>query len=670
MLKNSQKNHINLVVALEKAEEVVKNIPPIKKRRERKRIVKFIKVFSFTILVICLIFLVFTAAYLFQFKKAYSMAMEGKDNLELAVQEINSNNFNKAALLSSKAQNNFNLAYLHLEKLRNGLLASNLNYVEYQINNLEYLIKTAEILSKVTNQGSQFGQEISEVLSSDNEFSFSEFSKEEKGKILKLLYESGPELNGIKANIDLAYLNLKQVEANSLLLPIKSKLEKIKSDLYGASELVNKAIPFAEMIPVLAGYPDKSTFLVMFQNSDELRPTGGFLGTYGILEVESGDILRFDTHDIYHMDMPVQNILNIIPPEPIKEYLIDKWYMRDSNWSPDWPTAAQRIEWFYHKENALLPPKNQINNFEGEFDGVIGITPEFVKSLLALVGPVEIEGHIYNQNNFTDLLQYRVEQEFVELKIPHWERKEVIGDIAKELKIKLFNLPFNKWKEIIYLMNDNIYRKNILVYLQNEQLENLSKEFGWSGEVKNVEGDYLMIVDSNMGAYKTDAVMSKSISYNLEESANGLFAKLRINYAHNGQLNWKTTTYKSYTRIYVPSGSNLIKVEGFDSKLAVGKEFNKTYFGGYFKVKPGEMDSIYIEYKLPESIKKQVDSGQYELYIQKQPGNIVKEATIDLNMKNSIKSYSPDSFFVNQKNNKNIGWTMDLATDKIFKIGF
>jgi len=370
------------------------------------------------------------------------------------------------------------------------------------------------------------------------------------------------------------------------------------------------------------------------------------------------------------MDMPVRDKINIVPPAPIKEYLVDKWYLRDANWSPDWPTTAEKIIWFYDKEDALLPTANKINNFNGKFDGVIALTPNVVSDLIAIVGPIVVNNTEYNKDNFQDLLQYKVEREYLQLGVPAWQRKEVIGDIFKKLKEEVFDLSFNDWLAVKEVFESNLLEKNILVYFTDDQLADEAKNLGWTGEIKNVDGDYLMVVDANLGALKTDAVMNKSINYKLEQTANGFLAKLRINYAHRGGFDWRTTRYRTYTRVYVPLGSKLIKAEFDDDKnkkIDVMAELSKTSFGTWLVIEPGEVGSMYFEYRLPTNL---VSSDDYNLYIQKQPGNNTDNLTVDLGFKNKVKSYNPTGFSATRETSKRIKWETDLNNDKAFKIQF
>lgn len=680
MFKLSKSNDINLAKLSEGAENFFSFVPAIKRRRRRRKILIFFKYFFSFVFVAFFLVLISSSVSFLSGVRVYKNVSAGKDNLTQAVSLMRNSYFAESLILSAKAENNFFLASEDLQIVKSGFFVQFIPALSYQFDDLEYLTKTAEILSRTARQIGTIGEELNFLSSEQKEnYNFSNLSGEKKEKILKLIYESGPELNGLKANLDLAYFNLDKVRFRGILRPFKDKISEFKIQLEEGRSLISKIMPMMEFLSPLAGYPRETNFLVLLQNNDELRPTGGFLGTYGILKIKNGEIIRFDTHDIYHLDMPVKDKINISPPEPLKEYLgIDKWFMRDANWSPDWPTSAKKIAWFYEKENLLLSPKDQINNFTGKFDGLIGLTPKFITSLLDITGPIFIRGEEYNKDNFHELLQYKVEVDYVNLGVPAWQRKEIIGQIARELKIKLFNLPFGRWREVIDVISENILRKDIIVFFEDKQWQSLAKNLGWAGEIKNTEGDYLMVVDANLASFKTDAIMNKSLGYRVEQTADGLLAKLKINYAHHGGFDWRTTRYRTYVRVYVPAGSKLIKAESAVGKVQINEgeksinfsEASKTSFEAFISVEPGAIGSLYCEYKLPANLSELAKSGFYSLYIQKQPGRETEELAVDLKVDNSIKLYNPIGFFAEKIGENRIKWKTSLDTDKVFKIGF
>ena len=664
MFQLSKSKHINFVKLHREMDNLTGHFPFVKKRRRLKRIYKILKYFGLTVVALCLIILILFSAEIFSFRELYRQAMSGQKNLEQAVVLAKYDKLSEAMASASAAENNFDFSASRLGEIKANYFANKSAFILSQLNDLERLLIAARFLSQAVYSGASFGHSLENLLVGDKKFNFSKFSPEEKHRVLGKIFESAPELNGIKADLDLAYLSLDQVETNGLLFLFKDKVGQIKNQIGEAELILEKAVPLSQLLPALAGYPNQVKYLVMLENSDELRPTGGFLGTYGILEIQDGEISDFTTHDIYHLDMPVKDKINITPPEPIKKYLVPKWYLRDANWSPDWPTAAKKIDWFYQTESRLNPTAEKIT----EFNGVIALTPKLITDFLKIIGSVTVEGQSYDQTNFQNLLEYRVEKGYVDLGVSSWNRKEVIGEITKEIKNKIFDLPPADWSKAVTVVLDNLATKNLLLYLADNQLENIAVENGWAGEIKAVTGDYLMVVDANLGALKTDAVMNRSLRYEVNQGSNGLFSKLNLNYAHHGKPDWKTSEYKTYTRVYVPLGSQLIKISGYElSQIDIGSEAGKTWFGFYLTVQPGEIKNLMVEYKLPALIS---SPKNYELYLQKQPGKEINDLRVDFNFISDIKSYNPASLSIKKVSPERIKWEGDLNIDRSFRIEF
>jgi hypothetical protein len=604
--------------------------------------------------------------------QAYQYSISGKNALERSVNSVYGQDFQEAAVSASKASNDLATAYESMDRLSDNFLFSGIEPVKEELNQFRRLLRATALVSESLEEGGKLGAGFNSFFSKE-EMNFESLSERDKEKFLRMVYESPPALKGIEGNLGLALVDLENLEDSGFLFLLGDKLEKGEKELRKAVQMVKKVSQLTEIIPMLAGYPERSDFLLVLQNNHELRPAGGFLGTYGIAQTTNGTFEKLETHDIYHMDMPVKDEIEIDPPAPIKEYLNKEWFMRDSNWSPDWPTSAKKIEWFYHLENQLLPPKNQINNFAGEFEGVIGITPAFVTDLLAITGPIVIEGTEYNKNNFSRLLQYRVERGYIQLGEPSWERKEVIGRILEEMKIRLFNLPVDRWREVVDVLRRNSAGKDVLVYFKDNSVQKTARELGAAGEVSETKNDYLMVVDANLGSLKTDRVIKRNINYELKQENRELVANLDIRYSHTGGIDWRTTDYKTYTRVYVPKGSKLLS---FDKKnniaerksgVQTGSEHKKTVFGTFLRIPAGENGSLSLKYKLPAKTSERIGDG-YELYWQKQPGNNIEKITVDVNLQSGVKSYNPVGFYADKINESRVRWSGELREDRRFEL--
>ncbi|MFA5023855.1 MAG: DUF4012 domain-containing protein [Patescibacteria group bacterium] len=607
-----------------------------------RRILKYL---LWLLIASAIFFLILIATTYQDLKQIAATGLAGKTYLETAVTAAQKQSWSEALNSSRAAEDKFTDALKSLDKIHRQPIVKKITFLETQLNDLEYLLKTAEILSRSLERSILLIDELNKIRSGAISQNFVDLSPNDKLRFLKLIYESEPELNGLKANLDLAILNLNKIHRLGILWPIYGKISDIKTELNQASSLMAKMIPLTKLLPALAGYPESSHFLLILQNNDELRPTGGFIGVYGVLVSRQGEIISLKTDDSYHLDMPALGKWFLEPPSPIKKYLkVNNWYFRDANWSPDWPNAAQKITEIYQGENQAIGQKN------APLTGVIAITPNLVADLLRLVGPITVRGETYDANNFQPLLQYNVEVAYKEQNISSWNRKEIINDLVAELKTRLFNFPATRWSELLKMIDQNIAAKNIQIYFANNEWQSLIKNLGAAGEVKKTNGDYLMIVDANLGAFKSDAVVKKELDYNLLKNGANLQATLKLTYSHEGGFDWRTTRYRSYTRVLTPLGSRLSSLEGIDEKtsdLSVIDDpvLDKTIFGFFWVIEPSSQATAILKYQLPDKIKTASElNGVYNLYWQKQAGSRAQakikltDGTKQLNLSSDLRT--------------------------------
>jgi hypothetical protein len=176
-----------------------------------------------------------------------------------------------------------------------------------------------------------------------------------------------------------------------------------------------------------------------------------------------------------------------------------------------------------------------------------------------------------------------------------------------------------------------------------------------------------MVVDANMAALKTDAFISRNLNYNLNIN-NDYSSHLNLNYNHLGkEINWRTSKYHSYSRIYLPINATDIRAEGFaDNSLEIYKDenLNKMVVAGYFTVNLDSQKEIDIYYN-----NKINNKNNYNLYLQKQPGTKWK-TNIEIKVNQDIKSFFPSfNSSYNQENNT-IKWSDTLNKDQKYNINF
>lgn len=573
-------------------------------------------------------------------KDYYSQMSSGKNQLDQAITSIKTQKYSNAENQANSALAQFNSALTSLAAIKENKVAAYFSPISTSVDDLEYLTKTAQILSKSLVRSAAILTRLDTVTSGRFTGKFSDLSDYDRQQILSIIYQSSPELNGLNANIQLSLEDLSKIHRIGILLPINSKLDNIKSQLTTASDLLGQLAPLTQLLPVLSGYPQESEFLVILQNNDELRPTGGFIGTYGIMTIKDGKPGNIVTEDVYHLDMPCIGKLTSTPPDPVKKYMgVEYWWLRDANFSPDFPTSAKQVESMFLAESECAG-KEAIKPA-----AVIAINPGLISDLLSLVGPITVQGTTYDSNNFQSLLQYNVEVAYVDKNISSWDRKEVINAVVSELKTRLMSLPTKRLTEVLNIVKENTAKRNLQIYFDNEEQEQIAKELNLTGEIKKPNNDYLMVVDANLGAYKSDSVIRKNISYQIQSAAQQLTATVTLKYKHEGGFDWRTTRYRSYTRIYAPLGSQIKDSGGLDDFSATDDaSLGKTVFGFFWTIEPSEEKTATISYTLPKTI----TAENYNLYFQKQSGSRLN----NFNYKNAFNSDS---------------WSGTLDRDKIFE---
>ena len=368
-------------------------------------------------------------------------------------------------------------------------------------------------------------------------------------------------------------------------------------------------ISFWQLLPQLTGFKEEKTYLLLFQNNLELRPSGGYLGNFGILKVKNGQVVSSEIHDTNIFDGFGK--IKTDPPQPIKDYLkIDNWQMRDANWSPDFPTSAQQAEYFYNLQGG-----------QEEFDGIIGINAAILPDLLELTGPIYLAefNKKFESKDILYQLEYEVEKGYIDRGIESGERKTVFKALVKEVLKQLSQKSFWEQKELKDLAFRELDKKNILLFFKDEEIQKVISEFNWQGAVnQSYQNDYLMIVEANLAAKKSNAFIKREVEYSVDLSGARPQAELKIKYIHQGgQKDWFNDDYRAYLRIYLPQGSWLLSAKGVKDETRFLDELNKTVFGNCLEIPTGQEKTIEFTYLLPEKIREESD---YQILVQKQSG--------------------------------------------------
>ncbi|MFH0814747.1 MAG: DUF4012 domain-containing protein [Candidatus Falkowbacteria bacterium] len=579
--------------------------------------------------IICLIIAALNfAPYYSAIKTGYGQIKIGQAYLESGKNDAVKFNLDTAKVKFQLAGKNFEQANAQLNVLKKSFL-SQAPMVSEQINLVMTTIDSIRRVSGVLFDLTDIGQKM--MVAGVGIKNFGDLSEKNKVEFLSLLDSVAGDLKKTDDNMQVALHEFENFQQNSWLRGVFAN-EELGNEIYLLGDITGKLRVASDFLPEFLGYLREKTYLFLLMNNSEMRPGGGFLGTYGVVKVLNADIEKFFTDNIYNLDKKSEATLNIPSPEPMKKYMSQpKWFMRDANWSPDFSESAKKVEEFYALE------KGEVE----KFDGVIGVTPTMIASLLKIVGPIEVDGLKFTADNFTDTLQYEVEYGYKTKGVAFQERKSIVGKLGIELQTRLFKLPLAKIGELATALKNSVEQKQMVFYFNDPIQQAVAKKYEWAGLVKKTAGDYLMVVDANLAALKTDPFVKRSIQYTLSANVENPSAELKIKYDHQGKFDLLVTRYRSWTRVYLPKDIEILDVQISGKKITdyvVSDELDKKVVGLFLNVEPQTSEVIMIKYKFGKNWQEQLKQLGYSLIIQKQIGLPSIDVSLDLTLPKNVPS--------------------------------
>ncbi len=380
--------------------------------------------------------------------------------------------------------------------------------------------------------------------------------------------------------------------------------------------------------------PGATHFVMVFENPSEIRPGGGFVGSYADVVLEGGSVKDIHVDDIYRPDRFLD--LKIVPPKQLQG-VTPNWGARDANWFFNFPDSAKKIM-------ELLGDSSVYEDQGVEFQGVIAINVRVMEDILKIVGPIEIPEYdlVLDDKNFLKEVRYEVEAG--RDKKPGENPKKVLQFIMPEVLEKLGALGEGEKRVLIDTLSYRLANKDIKFYFDDKRMENMVSEAGLGGEVyvtpRTWTGDYLAVVDTNVAGGKTDAFVSQKIELVSKIAPEGAVNNnLTITRKHSGQNekeSWYKTVNQNFIKVFTPLNSKLIAITGntpksikplvsnypksgyvvdedlqkiesteeFLKELSayIYKESGKTVFGTWFNVAAGKTGELSLTYANEQKI--------------------------------------------------------------------
>lgn len=423
-------------------------------------------------------------------------------------------------------------------------------------------------------------------------------------EIAEKLTKVQKEINQIDPNHYPSNLTIKGVKVRQALLVSKKYLNK-------AQEIIPEVKPLLLAAPEIAGVSEQKTYLLLFQNDKELRPTGGFITSYALAKVKGGRLLEVESDDIYRLDQKFKKTEK--SPTPILKYLGNVMLpIRDSNISPDYKVAAMKFESMYN----TIPKMPKIS-------GVFALDTEFVRAFLEVTGPIKTKktketfSAENNRLGIPDVV-YKLELHAEKIKQGQPDRKGILGELMDAMIDKVSNAKTDQLPKYVDVFLKEVKEKHILFYFHNSAVQNFVEKYNAAGQIKDYKQDYFHLNNSNFGGLKGNLYIKQKVVQDIKIDTDGnVTKKIDVTLTNPVKADgWLSSIYLNWMRIYVPEGSTLIDKKVYKD-FTSGVELGKDFYAGFGPTYPLNKSVTSFSYKLPFT----VAQGQpYKMLIQKQPG--------------------------------------------------
>ncbi len=383
----------------------------------------------------------------------------------------------------------------------------------------------------------------------------------------------------------------------------------------------------------LAGFKEPRTYLVLFQNSAELRPTGGFLGSIATASFEDGRMTDLAVHDVYTFDGQLKGHAD--PPIPIRELLgQEHWYLRDSNWDPDFSVSGSKAAWFFQKESGT------------SVDGVFAVNTPFIVEVLKATGPIDLPD--YNDritaDNFYGKSLYYTQADFFP---GSTQKRDFLGALMRALITKITTGRTTNVPALFQAVTRALSGHDLLMMFGNDELQSVISHYGWAGRVPSATGcvgetqgacrfDPFIAVESNMGVNKANYFVSRMLNRQVTVDADGTVSETATMTIKNTSGQEQQLSYRTYLRFLLPPDVAVAGVTIDGALVPARKDATKIPSLPYLErtdltsplyvlgvaadIPSGSEKNITISYTRNQAVSFGDSGALLDLFIQKQPG--------------------------------------------------
>lgn len=474
-------------------------------------------------------------------------------------------------------------------------------------------------------------------------------------------------------HLDTARQLIDQIDLNgassSLILQIQ-QLVKYRDELTDINEVFQNAPDFLNSALGLSG---PRNYLVLSQNNDELRPSGGYLSTYGWITIRNGRVTD------YAYSATTQTSPNPPPSSFASQLNIPTWWLQyqepiyaawDGSWFADFPSTARMAMWYY----------NSGDNPQSPVDGVISLDITGFEQILGVIGTMLVPG--YNTpvttENFRSVV-YNI-RDFGGGELPH---KRFLAALYQEIFAQWQAISADPTKNtaLLGVMLQGMQEKHVMMYFSDEHLNRAVNLLGWGGsQVPATENDYLMVADANLGN-KSNHSIYRGVTYDVDIQADGsIRGRATLDYDYSASVATKDpgynpefngpADYNNLVQLFVPTGTTLTEENNLTNPPTVVNNSANTEFVTRLYIPFDSTQRFQFSYLTKPLVETLGSFKRYRLLVQKQPGTPANDLNVQVMLpaNATIISTSPEASASYNLDRPIVEFRSDLTVDRWFEI--
>ncbi len=401
---------------------------------------------------------------------------------------------------------------------------------------------------------------------------------------------------------------LQKLQSNLLSDTVLEEIQEIQNLVGQANTLLSKWISFFPAIETILGKEYPHTIFVLLQNKNELRATGGFMGSILEVTLDQGIITQQDLTDIFHYS---GQFSEDIPAPKQFSHLTGGFFPHDGNIYPDFSRSAEQVQWLLEHATADTP------------DTIIAIHQGILEDVLKITGPLTLpdgNGLELTAENASFLLSYVVEAKIFGAGGPE-SPKGVLETLLPLIREKISDTDIAAF---IPLGEKWIQQKYIQAFSRDQDIQKLWSHLQAEGAFlpeQSKKIDFLGITQENVGGNKSDAFLTQHIDQKSFLNLSGeMFHTIHIQRDHswgkkeNEQFESLHKIFgasylereqlrdimgaginRMFTTVYLPKGSRLLSTSANIplEKVVHTEENEATLFQFFFPpVGPGQSEEV------------------------------------------------------------------------------